>query len=884
MPGRTPVSQEYPGVSDSAASLPASSGRGDRDRADESEAVPGSGVEPYRPTLLRLLIKERHWQIFRTFETQFARAAREIAERDDEPKLANVTVSLRQWERWYSGAVRTEPHPNACRVLEHMFGYSIEELLSPATPQSRTAGQRASESSDADVAFKALIRQRHLSYEAFCREWDRVATPLDPVLKGRYPGRAQYYRWLRGDLANRRPYPDACRILEAMFPGWPVEKLFSPYIADGPGSSGEAFAAMPDVLGPPGQADQPSIAAGGGGHIMPGALLSAERDCIGCGRPLSRYNPEDYCQSCHRQAIAQESGKIADRSDRQSGYSDADGNDAPEMPDGGFGIVLSRLIEEHGISVREVARRVPCNPGYISNLSNGVKRPSHEMAARLDAVLGANGDLIARVPEKIVTWAVPGTQARQEVADQAGKSGGLPPSVMARPDFKAACESRDLGRILEIAVKWGGAEVSISQVARRCNMSIGQVQDYIKRGRKAHDVNIWERVADGLLIPGEMVGIGRRRWEGANNAGGESVAYARSTPRIVAAEPSAALLPGMEAMSDAYSCDPSWQTAELVRRLGHSDTGTRTIELLTETVNGLCCEYTGNDAFGLHASAGLWLDRITRTLEGRTTLAEHRELLTCAGWVFLLRGCLEYDLGWHGAAETSRIAALQIGREAGHGEIEAWAWELAAWFALTQGRVGDATAYAAAGTSVGKGKSVAVQLYGQQAKAAARMNNASEVRNALKNGYALLNGLPRPTYARNHFIVDPDKWGFYEMDAYRQLRDDERAAANANEIIRAGTGPAGEELSPMRMAEARLTLGIISARSGELEYAVNAGAEALRTERKSLPSLLLVAGELNGELSSRYPREPIVQEYSAKLARIRRATFPEIKPSSSDGN
>ena len=35
---------------------------------------------PGRPTLLRALIIERHWQRFKTFEAQFRRAARELAE------------------------------------------------------------------------------------------------------------------------------------------------------------------------------------------------------------------------------------------------------------------------------------------------------------------------------------------------------------------------------------------------------------------------------------------------------------------------------------------------------------------------------------------------------------------------------------------------------------------------------------------------------------------------------------------------------------------------------------------------------------------------------------------------------------------------------------
>lgn len=85
-----------------------------------------------RPTLLRALITERHWQRFGTFEAQFRRAARELAERESDPDVANLTVSSRQWERWYMGSVKTEPHPDACRVLEHMFGYPIQQLLAPA--------------------------------------------------------------------------------------------------------------------------------------------------------------------------------------------------------------------------------------------------------------------------------------------------------------------------------------------------------------------------------------------------------------------------------------------------------------------------------------------------------------------------------------------------------------------------------------------------------------------------------------------------------------------------------------------------------------------------------------------------------------------------------
>jgi transcriptional regulator with XRE-family HTH domain len=103
--------------------------------ADEHAGAPARPVhrvreaEQSRPTLLRALIVQRHWQRFQTFEAQFRHAARELAKKEHDPDLAKLTVSSRQWERWYAGNVKTEPHPDACRVLEHMFGYPAEQLV-----------------------------------------------------------------------------------------------------------------------------------------------------------------------------------------------------------------------------------------------------------------------------------------------------------------------------------------------------------------------------------------------------------------------------------------------------------------------------------------------------------------------------------------------------------------------------------------------------------------------------------------------------------------------------------------------------------------------------------------------------------------------------------
>ncbi|WP_435176078.1 hypothetical protein [Actinacidiphila sp. bgisy145] len=91
-----------------------------------------------KETLFRYRLRARHLTVYEAFVAQFQRAARELAEREEEPRLASLTVSSRQFDRWLSGELRGLPHPDACRVLEYMLASSAEELF--AVPQQASAG------------------------------------------------------------------------------------------------------------------------------------------------------------------------------------------------------------------------------------------------------------------------------------------------------------------------------------------------------------------------------------------------------------------------------------------------------------------------------------------------------------------------------------------------------------------------------------------------------------------------------------------------------------------------------------------------------------------------------------------------------------------------
>jgi hypothetical protein len=73
----------------------------------------------------------------------------------------------------------------------------------------------------------ALLRERNWDrYGVFRVEYEKAAKRIDPNLVVSTPSRAQWHRWMTGEV-KRQPYVDHCRVLEAMLPGWTARQLFS---------------------------------------------------------------------------------------------------------------------------------------------------------------------------------------------------------------------------------------------------------------------------------------------------------------------------------------------------------------------------------------------------------------------------------------------------------------------------------------------------------------------------------------------------------------------------------------------------------------------------------------------------------------------------------
>jgi tetratricopeptide (TPR) repeat protein len=312
-------------------------------------------------------------------------------------------------------------------------------------------------------------------------------------------------------------------------------------------------------------------------------------------------------------------------------------------------------------------------------------------------------------------------------------------------------------------------------------------------------------------------------------------------------------------------------TLEVLSRLRASDVSPATLDALRITADRLCCEYPYAPSDQLQVEGRAWLERITQLLDGRMTLAQHREVLSLAGLVALLLGCVEYDLGRRRDAEVTRRAALALGDESDNADIMGWAQEMRAWYSLTQGDYDGVVTAARAGYEVAAHHSVAVQLAAQEAKAWARMGDRRKVEVALDRGRTLLDVLPTPEDLDHHFVVDPAKFDFYAMDCYRALGEDRLAEMYSQEVIRTSTRFDGSQSKPMRVAEATLTLGVVAARNGDVDQAVAYGRQALVGDRKSLPSLLLCSRELTGLLGNQFKDAPAAAEYLEEVNALSRA-------------
>jgi transcriptional regulator with XRE-family HTH domain len=120
------------------------------------------------------------------------------------------------------------------------------------------------------------------------------------------------------------------------------------------------------------------------------------------------------------------------------------------------------LAELCGLPLKEVARRVPCDASHLAEVVHGRKRPSSRLAARLDDLLEAAGELVALAAAAPQDVPEPEQDPRQQAGDRLAVTGGglslTLPYVPARLVIEVSGPAENPG-LLASAADGGGIAV-----------------------------------------------------------------------------------------------------------------------------------------------------------------------------------------------------------------------------------------------------------------------------------------------------------------------------------------------------------------------------------------------------------------------------------------
>lgn len=86
------------------------------------------------------------------------------------------------------------------------------------------------------------------------------------------------------------------------------------------------------------------------------------------------------------------------------------------------------------------------------------------------------------------------------------------PALLAREDFRAACTGRDFGQMFKLIRQWDGASQDRMSSPVE-GLSQSRVSKIMKGEEKIASLDLIERIADSLRIPGDYFGLLPRQWE-----------------------------------------------------------------------------------------------------------------------------------------------------------------------------------------------------------------------------------------------------------------------------------------------------------------------------------------------------------------------------------
>lgn len=313
------------------------------------------------------------------------------------------------------------------------------------------------------------------------------------------------------------------------------------------------------------------------------------------------------------------------------------------------------------------------------------------------------------------------------------------------------------------------------------------------------------------VIEGEQQGLGARRRTSSDRSG------------PAASERRSSAGPDIRTGSTDRSLDDA---VELMEAISGSDSIPHIVGLLEGSVSRLRRSYSKTPPNELAAAIHDRLHIVKHVLGYGLSRSHRRDVEASATWLTLLLATAYFDLGRSELAWVYRDVALQVANDLGHQELEAWAWETPAWFALMSRDYRDAVELCEHGQSTAPHTSVRIAVHMQEARARARLGEHAETINAIRRAQDASDRVPAAAHLDDHYTFDPSKIDFYAATAFLYLGDYREAERHARNVILASSDPTGENYWPTRVGSARMDLGMALDRRGAVDVATYEASQA----------------------------------------------------------
>ncbi|MFF7092113.1 tetratricopeptide repeat protein [Streptomyces rubradiris] len=271
--------------------------------------------------------------------------------------------------------------------------------------------------------------------------------------------------------------------------------------------------------------------------------------------------------------------------------------------------------------------------------------------------------------------------------------------------------------------------------------------------------------------------------------------------------------------------------------------------------------------------------KVDRFLKVDHTHRQERELRAFAGWLSELLAWLAHDLGNARTGLAFATDAFVQGRQAGHGQLCAWAMDAAASINLYEQRPAQAREAALKGlTEAPSEHPLTVRLHAQAARAAAADGDAEGFTTAFQaaeDAHQLLPPRSPRRFGMNVLPLADYALTSYPATSFIWLGQAEQARRHAEHALAVYEAAPAASRSPSREAIARIDLALAHAQLGDPDDAVTLGHQALDSARV-VDSVRHRAKDLTAFLTHRYPRQAAVEGLRERLATADAAARPTL--------